>query len=84
MKSGRTFVTDHAVIRYLERVYGVNVDGLRQRIRKTTEGARNSGASAIKVDGVKYVLGDEGAVVSVDGGNAPMSKRGLRWKKRHK
>ena len=84
MKPRLETVTDHAVIRYLERVYGVDVQSLRRRIVKATQGARSAGAGSAKVDGVRYVLSNDGRVVTVHGAQDAISKRGQRWKAKRK
>ena len=78
-----SIVTDHALVRYLERVYGVDMEGLRRRIEQVTEDARAQGASAANCDGVSYRLSDNGRVVSVTGVNGqPSSNRARRWRRR--
>ena len=77
-------VTDHAIVRYLERVYGVDVNSLRKRIADITKDGREAGASAIISDGVRYTLDAKGKVVSVTGHGEEMPKRGKRWQRRHK
>lgn len=75
-------VTDHAVIRYLERVYGVDVLGLKNRMAKVTQEARDMGANAANCDGVQYVLSKSGRIVTVRGTQSLLAKRALRWKRR--
>ena len=41
MKRGRLHVTDHAVLTYLERVHGVDIEGLRRRIARNADLACN-------------------------------------------
>ena len=77
-------VTDHAVIRYLERVYGVDVQGLRERIAASTLVARAAGAASVQVKGVRYVIGRDGRVITVHGTHKVLSKRALRWKAKRK
>ena len=55
-------VTDHAVLRYLERVYGVDVARLKVRLAKITQEGRDRQAAAITSDGVKYILSKSGRV----------------------
>ena len=72
-------VTDHAVLRYLERVYGVDIAGVRKRIARDAEQGCEAGAGAIIVDGTRYVL--EGYnVITVSGRNRRMTARAARWK----
>lgn len=47
-------VTDHAVLRYLECVAGVDVEAIRQRIHKLTRHALASGATGITANGISY------------------------------
>lgn len=77
-------VSDHAVVRYLERVYGVDVKSIRKRIADATEDARKAGASAKISNGVRYCLSPSGKVTTITGPDAPMTNRGRRWKRKHK
>jgi hypothetical protein len=56
VKRPRTFVTDHAVVRYLERVQGYGIDALRIAIGRRVEEAVALGASAVTIEGFTYVL----------------------------
>lgn len=49
-------VSDHAVLRYLERVGGIDVEALRQAIGARTAVAAALGASGVSVDGLTYVI----------------------------
>jgi len=50
-------VTDHAVVRYLERLYGFDFENIRNEILSDKMlGAMNFGASGLKVDGGRFVL----------------------------
>jgi hypothetical protein len=64
-------VTDHAVLRWLERVQGVDIEAIRQRIWKTCEPAVKAGATCVRVDGVKYELANGKVVTVVPGHAAP-------------
>lgn len=57
----RAQVTDHAVVRYLERVWGVDIDALRARIAREAESGVQHGAAAVNRGKVKFVL--QGALV---------------------
>lgn len=48
-------VTDHAVIRYLERGLGINVCALRAHIAGLAESGAELGATGIKIDHYKIV-----------------------------
>jgi hypothetical protein len=49
-------VTDHAVLRYLERVRGLDVEAIRQHIAKVCAGPAAMGASAVRAEGVKFCI----------------------------
>lgn len=58
-------VTDHAVLRYIERVLGFDVDAIRDRIMsKTVRDAIRSHAEAVTIDGYRYAI-KAGAVVTI-------------------
>lgn len=67
--SKRLIVTDHAVLRYLERLGGFNIDGLRNDIRARLQAAADAGAGAVVIDGHSFLIdhgGEDGpAVVTV-------------------
>jgi hypothetical protein len=49
-------VSDRAVIRYLELVYGFDVDFFRNRIDELTKAGIENGSTGVKVEGVNFVL----------------------------
>lgn len=49
-------VTDHAVLRWLQRVEGVDVDAIRRRIHKSALIGAEHGAANVVKDGVRFVL----------------------------
>ena len=62
-------VTDHAVLRYLQRVVGVDVDALRSDIKNRVEaslikGKGLSDPSSVKNGKIRFVIKD-GVVVTV-------------------
>ncbi len=52
-------VTDHAIIRYLERVKGVDIEATRQEIADIVRRGVKLGAEAVVLQGMRYRL--EGA-----------------------
>lgn len=61
-------VTDHAIVRYLERVGGFNIEGLRRQIADRLQTAADAGAHAVRVDDHLFMLGSDGtgpAVITV-------------------
>lgn len=50
-------ITDHAVLRYLERVKGVDIEAARAEISRTLSvGDDHEGLSAVTSNGHRYVL----------------------------
>ncbi len=56
MKRARTGVSDHAIIRYLERVAGYDIARLKAEIGHRVDAAAQAGASAVIIDGFSYQL----------------------------
>lgn len=56
MKKPVIKVTDHAIVRYLERVLLVDIEGLRNRIGHLADNAAKHGASGVNIGGVRYLL----------------------------
>jgi len=76
MKRPRTHVTDHAVIRYLERIAGMDIEALRCRIGHAVEAAVETDATGVVIDGWSYKLvkGEAGpVVVTVQRGRRPLN-----------
>lgn len=84
MTDKRDIVTDHAVLRYLERVYGVDIRALKRRIAKATCEGRKAGAGTQISEGVHYRLSRTGRVLTVHGPSEPLSNRAKRWKRKRK
>ncbi len=63
-------VSDHALIRYLERVHGVNLDPIRKEISDKVEGPAECGARRVVVDGATFEIRDK-TVTTVLFKNAP-------------
>lgn len=56
MKRPRIRVSDHAVLRYLQRVGGFDIERLRAEIAARVEGAAEAGASGVVIDGFRYCI----------------------------
>ena len=57
MKHTRVYVTDHAVVRYLERVKGIDMDAVRAEIAAHVDLAlEHDGVSGVLSDGFRYRL----------------------------
>lgn len=63
MKKPIAHVTDHAVLRHLERVQGIDVEAVRRELGFKVDAAMEAGAVATVSDGIRYVL-VEGKLVS--------------------
>lgn len=58
-----TMVTDHAVLRYLERRHGIDVEGARRTIQQHTSVALDHNAPFVIWDGLRFVI-EKGSVVT--------------------
>lgn len=65
-------VSDHAVIRYMERVLNLDVEGVRQRIADTCRGAETG--RAVKAEGHVFIIRD-GTVITVSPGYSINSRK---------
>lgn len=74
-------VTDHAVIRYLERVQHMDIESIRREIGRRVDLAAQHGASGAVVDGFVYKLSDQGTVVTVMAHSQPEKKTKTRRRK---
>ena len=70
----RHHVTDHAVLRHLELVEGVDIAALRRAIGAKVDaaGEDHDGFTAVLIDGLRYRVRD-GAVVTVEQQNKPQA-----------
>ena len=61
------YVSDHAMLRYIERRYGVDVEKIRREITSKALPAAKMGAAVFGIDDLKFVLsrGDHDNVVTV-------------------
>ncbi|MBK1868275.1 hypothetical protein [Taklimakanibacter albus] len=62
-------VTDHAVLRYLERICGVDVAEVRRRIFTAAEPALDKAANGITAEGINYRI-RRGRVITLHVGKA--------------
>lgn len=66
-------VSDHAVLRYIERKHGVDIEAVREHIRGLVQRGVEAKGDAVVVEGVKFVLCDN-VVVTVMGRHWPAFK----------
>ncbi|AEQ50772.1 hypothetical protein [Pelagibacterium halotolerans] len=52
--------TDHAVLRWLERAHGIDVEAIRAHIENGAETGAAYGAVAVQIENIKLVLRDNG------------------------
>lgn len=64
MSHRRAHVTDHALLRYLERVEGIDVEAARKVVERIVQTGIDEGASGVLSNGMRYCL-KVGAVVTV-------------------
>jgi hypothetical protein len=63
MTTDKINVTDHCVVRYLERVLNLDVEGVRDRIRDECRNAIDAGATSLKMESYQYQFAREGKTV---------------------
>lgn len=75
-------VSDHAVLRYLERRHGIDVDAVRRHLAGLATNAAELGAVAVRADQVRLFLREAAASegrlqVTVTTVRTPGARRGL-------
>ena len=60
MTKRKVHVSDHAILRYLERVGGFQIEKLRRQIAQKVRKAAPEGAIGLVIDGVRLVLLEDG------------------------
>lgn len=64
-------VTDHAVLRYLERAHGLDVDAVRRHLAGRAANAARLGAVGVTIENVKLVLVRDAGATSIVTAMAP-------------
>lgn len=60
-------ISDHAVLRFVERALGIDVDAIRDRIlTPTIRDAVSAGATAVTIEGIKFLIKDGVIVTTID------------------
>lgn len=67
--TGPVTVTDHAVLRYLERVVGLDIERLRSEMAVACH--NSAGAPCVRVEGVRYIVRGSAVVTVLDGKAVP-------------
>ena len=68
-------VTDHALVRYLERVKGLDVETIRQHIAKLCAPCVAAGARTMHAEGVRFELGTGKVITCTPNGKWPSRTR---------
>ena len=77
MKKPRHPASDHAVVRYLERVKGMDIDAVRREIGRVVDQGLEAGACGVISGGFVYRI-EGGCVVTVTRQNTPPPGRRRR------
>lgn len=75
MKLVPSAITDHAVIRYLERVQGVDIRAVRLEIAALVANGLEKGACGVLIAGIEYRI-EDGHVVTVQKASHPDKRTG--------
>lgn len=75
-------VTDHAVLRYLERVQGQPIEQVREHIRKTCEAAAALKATCVRAEGARFEIVDNRVVTVAPDGLQPSKLGRVRSQER--
>lgn len=59
-------VTDHALVRYLERAMGIDLTTARWAIQHAVREAAQAGASSVRVHGLTYMLQGNAVTTIID------------------
>ena len=78
MKKPLTNVSDHAVLRYLERVCGIDIEAIRIGIGRRVDDAARAGACAVHIDGFVYRIEHRNVVTVKPRNFTPLSSSG-KW-----
>lgn len=73
-------VSDHALLRFIERALGVDIDAVRDRIMSpVVRDALSAGATAVTVEGIRFVARDGVIVTAVEKPAKPRLRAGRKW-----
>lgn len=64
-------VTDHAILRYLERVKGLDVEGIRQHIFALCAGPAALQATCVRAEGHRFEIHNNKVVTVTSGHSTP-------------
>ena len=75
-------VTDHAVLRYMERAMGLNVELVREHILQICADAAAYGAVCVRSEGFRFEIASNAVVTVMDDHQAPGAATRLRAQSR--
>lgn len=78
MKKPLAYVTDHALLRHLERVQGIDIEAIRLELGHLVDKAIEAGAKATVSEGMRYVLIEDRLVSCVPVKSIPLRGRARR------
>lgn len=78
MKKPLAYVTDHALLRHLERVKGIDVEAVRTELGHKVDAAIEAGARATIAEGIRYVLVEDRLISCVPVKSKPLRGRAIR------
>lgn len=78
MKKPRHKITDHAVLRYLERAHGLDVEAVRRELGARIDAATDGfeGMCGVNIDGISFRLSRTGTVITCYDQNRPERAHG--------
>jgi hypothetical protein len=78
VKKPEAYVTDHALLRHLERVQGIDIEAVRRELGHKVDAAIEAGAKATVSDGIRYVLVGDRLISCVPVKSIPLRTGRLR------
>lgn len=73
------FVSDHAVLRYVQRVLGIDTEAIRAEIRLAVENGVELGASGVRKGNTTYKLTGQTVVTVLEKGSTLRKRRSRIW-----
>lgn len=78
MTSTLPHVSDHAVLRYMERAKGIDIESVRTHIALLCRSAVNAGAASLKTEGVEFQFKNRTVITVTPKTRGPTRTR-QRW-----
>ncbi|MBN2631570.1 MAG: hypothetical protein JXR75_13650 [Rhodobacteraceae bacterium] len=60
MKRARVRITDHALLRYMQRVQGLDIEALRSALERRVSATYLDGACGVTIEGFSFRIGQDG------------------------